>query len=108
MRTTLAAVAAMGFIIATVFATPTPADARCQGCLEGPMLPGAVPYYAPAYYEPYYRAPRYYHAPRRYIRYAPYYYRHDRPRHYDEQPYYVRPYYLPPHYAQPWYIRPYW
>lgn len=99
MRTTLAAIAAMGFIFAAIFAVPTPADARCHGCFEAPMLPGTVPYYAPVYYAPY---PVYY-SPRRYHRYAPYYYRHGWPRRY-----YERPYYLPPYYAQPWYIRPYW
>jgi hypothetical protein len=67
------------------------AEARCQGCFEGPMIVDTVPYYAPVYYLPYgpaYYAPRYYYWHRRHVRYAPY----------------IRGYYPP----RRFYVRPYW
>lgn len=99
MRKTLAAVAAIAFISAT---STIPAQARCHGCFEAPMLPGTVPYYAPAYYAPYppaYYFPRHSYYPRA-VRYAPY--RYDRPGRYRWRPY-ARPHY-PPRYHD----RPYW
>lgn len=94
MRNMLIRTAAVACLMGASFVMATKAEARCQGCLEGPVIVDTVPYYAPAYYVPYrpaYYAPRYYYWHRHYVRYAPYgrgYYAPHR--------YYVRPYVFRP------------
>lgn len=83
MRDMLMRIAAAACLVGAACGAATKAEARCQGCFEGPMTLDTVPYYASAYY-----GPRYYHPYRRYIRYSRFYRGYYAPQYY----YYVRPY----------------
>ena len=87
MRKALAVIAVAAGLAATILAMPDRAEARCQGCLEGPMTYGTVPFYASGY-----DRPSYYYVPHRYVRYAPYDRWRYAPRRYYPHRYTVRPY----------------